>query len=174
MHSRLLLCLLAALAVSCAPATETVDVQPSPEELAVLESVQQFFETMTARDAEGARTVLDPEGDFVSVRWDENGERIVQRSSLGDYIEGLSTMPQTIVERYWDAEVRIQGPIATVWTPYDLYVDGEFSHCGIDAVQLLENDGRWVITGGTYTVEREGCPESPLGPLEGEARQPSP
>jgi hypothetical protein len=167
MRSRLLLFALTVLATSCAPAAETAEVQYTPEELAVLESVQKFFDTMTARDSEGARTVLDPEGDFVSVRWDENGERIVRRSSLGDYIESLSSMTQTIVERYWDAEVRIQAPIATVWTPYDLYVDGEFSHCGIDAVQLLESDGRWVITGGTYTVETEGCPESPLGPLEG-------
>ena len=66
--------------------------------------------------------------------------------------------------RAWDSEVRIRGPIPTEWTPYDFHIDGKFSHCGVDAFQLLQTPTGSVITGGTYTVERAGCKASPLGP----------
>lgn len=134
------------------------------EETAVLVAVQQFFETMTGKDPAGAREVLDPEGDFVSVRWSEDGERIVRRSSNQAYLDGLEGEAEVYLERMWDSEVRVHGPIATVWTPYDFHIDGQFSHCGVDVFQLLLTEAGWTITGGTYTVERVGCPESPLGP----------
>jgi len=133
----------------------------------VLGAVGRFFETMTAKDSAGARAVLDPAGGFVSVRWSDDGTRIVRRSSNEAYLDGLDGQAATYLERVWESEVRVHEPIAMVWTPYDFHIDGEFSHCGIDVFQLLLTETGWVITGGTYTVERIGCPESPLGPPTG-------
>jgi hypothetical protein len=156
--------LAASLAVACAPAPEAPRAERTEDERAVLDTVQRFFETMTAHDRAGATEVLDPEGDFVSVRWSDTGEALVRRAPNADYLASLDVDSQTFLERMWDAEVMIHGPIAVVWTPYDFHVDGAFSHCGVDAFQLLRTEAGWVITGGTYTVERTGCPESPLGP----------
>jgi hypothetical protein len=66
----------------------------------------------------------------------------------------------------WDPDVRIHGAIAVVWTRYDFWVDGKFSHCGVDAFDLVKTAEGWRIAGGVYTVERTGCPPSPLGPLK--------
>lgn len=139
-------------------------ISRTPAERAVLAAAQQFFDTMASKDVDGAAAVLDPAGDFVSVRWDPAGTPIVRRASVQSYLESMETEPSAYLERMWDAEVRIQGPIATVWAPYDFHIDGEFSHCGIDAFQLLRTDNGWVVTGATYTVERTGCSTSPLGP----------
>lgn len=137
------------------------------EEAEVLLAVQRFFDSMAARDAVAAGAVLDPEGDFLSVRWTDDGERLVRRSSIAGYLESLGAGTEGWLERMWDAEVRIRGPIADVWAPYDFHLDGAFSHCGVDAFQLLRTERGWVVTGGIYTVERAGCPESPLGPPGG-------
>ena len=136
----------------------------TPDEKAVLAAAQQFFDTMASRDVDGAAAVLDPAGDFVSVRWDSDGTPIVRRATVQSYLESLETDSSAYLERMWDAEVRIQGPIAAVWAPYDFHVDGDFSHCGMDAFQLLLTDKGWIVTGATYTVERTGCSASPLGP----------
>lgn len=48
----------------------------------------------------------------------------------------------------------------------DLYIDGEFSHCGMDSFSLLETEERWKITGIVSSMEAENCAPSPLGPLE--------
>lgn len=66
----------------------------------------------------------------------------------------------------WDAQVLLDENIAMAWTYYDLHVDGQFSHCGINLVSLIKTDDGWKISDITYNVKREQCEESPLGPLE--------
>lgn len=153
-----------AMTLSCSHDPQSANRERTDEEAAVLLAVERFFETMTSKDAAGARAVLDPEGDFVSVRWNEDGERVVRRSSIREYLERLEAEKETYLERMWESEVRIHAPIAVVWTPYDFHIDGKLSHCGIDAFQLLQTEAGWIITTGTYTVERTGCRTSPLGP----------
>lgn len=135
----------------------------TPQEEAVLAAVQRFFDTMAAKDVRGASEILAPEGRFFSVR-NVDGKKVVRKATFAEYVDGLKSSQEDWLERMWDAEVRIHDDIATVWTPYDFHVNGEFSHCGIDAFDLMKIDGKWTITSGSYTVEPEGCAPSPLGP----------
>ena len=68
-------------------------------------------------------------------------------------------------ERIWNAEVRVNGLIATVTAPYDFWIDGKFSHCGVDSFDFIKTGDGWKIAGGVYTVEQK-CAPSPLGPLQ--------
>jgi len=135
----------------------------TPEERAVLAVVQRFFDTMAAKDVDGAQEVLVPEGRFFSIRT-VDGKKVVRSSTNQEFLEGMKNSQEDWLERMWDPEVRIRSDIATVWTPYDFHRNGEFSHCGIDAFDLVKIEGTWKIAGGVYTVEREGCTPSPLGP----------
>jgi hypothetical protein len=56
-----------------------------------------------------------------------------------------------------DVEIRVDGPLATVWTYYDFIAGGEFSHCGYDAMQLLKVGGEWKIVALADTRRKEGC-----------------
>lgn len=130
---------------------------------AIVAAVQQFFDTMAAKDVEGSRRVLIPEGRFFRVRV-PSGE--VSTVTLKEYIDRLPTQKQRQRERFWNPDVRVQDGIASVWTRYDFWIDGKFSHCGVDSFDLVKTPDGWKISGGLYTVQRDGCPPSPLGPLE--------
>ena len=54
-------------------------------------------------------------------------------------------------ERYWDAKVITEGNIASVWAPYDFYIDGSFSHCGVDLFYLVKSNETWRIAHFGYT-----------------------
>jgi hypothetical protein len=55
--------------------------------------------------------------------------------------------------------------LATVWLPYDLYVDGAWSHCGVDVFSLLRVDDEWKILTMGWTVEQPpACDGHPDGP----------
>ena len=54
-------------------------------------------------------------------------------------------------ERYWDAKVLTYGFIASVWAPYDFYLNGSFSHCGVDLFYLVKTDKAWKIAHFGYT-----------------------
>ena len=59
-----------------------------------------------------------------------------------------------------DAEVRIDGDLATVWIPFAFYLGEDFSHCGINAVQLARLDARWQIIHIADTRRRTNCDPS--------------
>ena len=139
--------------------------QQEDDKTAVLATVQAFFDTMASRDVEGARRVLMPEGRFYSTR-DQDGQTAVRASAVDEYLKTLAGRKQDNRERIWSPDVRVHGPIASVWTPYDFWVDRKFSHCGIDIFDLVKTAEGWKISGLTYTVERTGCAPSPLGPLK--------
>jgi hypothetical protein len=142
--------------------TPLAGAQSTPERDAVLKTVQVFFDTMTARDVDGARAILVPQGRFHAMR---NGKAEPGALSNEEYLAQLQASKQTMRERIWNPEVRIHGRIATVWAPYDFWIDGKYSHCGVDAFDLIKTDAGWKLAGGTYTVE-EKCAPSPLGPLK--------
>lgn len=134
------------------------------EKVAVLKTVQAFFDTMTAADVEGARKILQPQGRFHAMRM-RDGKPDVRSFTNEEYFAQLQAGKQRMRERMWNPEVRISGLIATVWTPYDFWIDGKFSHCGIDAFDLIKTEEGWKLAGGAYTLESK-CEPSPLGPLK--------
>ncbi|MFN0099543.1 MAG: hypothetical protein ACKVS7_12770 [Gemmatimonadaceae bacterium] len=78
--------------------------------------------------------------------------------------ERESQVAGTLSERGFDAQVRVSGPLATVWVPYDLYLNGQWSHCGVDAFTLLKIDGRWRIATLVWSVEQPpACLRHPGG-----------
>ena len=135
------------------------------DKAAVVAAVQKFFDTMASRDVDGARAVLMAEGRLFAVR-EQDGQPAARASSIEEYLKGLPSRKAEYRERMWNPEVRVHGPIASVWTPYDFWVDGKFSHCGVDVFDLVKTPEGWKISGGAYTVERTGCAPSPLGPLK--------
>jgi Putative lumazine-binding len=134
------------------------------EKDAVQKAVQVFFDTMAARDVEGARGILQPQGRFhaMSVR---DGKPDVRAFSNEEYFAILQASKQKMRERTWNPDVSIHGLIATFRAPYDFWIDGKLSHCGVDAFDLIKTEDGWKIAGGVYTVE-SNCAPSPLGPLK--------
>jgi hypothetical protein len=134
--------------------------QPVPDRDAVVAVVQRFFDAMATRDATKMAAVLMSEGRFFSVR--EDGT--VRSTTIKEYIERLPSGKERVLERMWNPEVKAHRGIAILWTPYDFYRDGKFSHCGIDAFDLVKTPEGWKITGAIFTIEKTDCAPSPLGP----------
>lgn len=134
------------------------------EKEAVLAVIARFIEAMAARDPVAYERTVVPEGRFFSFRTID-GKNVMRTRLNQDDIAGLRDGKQVWRERIWNPEVNVHGSIANVWTPYDFWIDGKFSHCGVDSFGLIKVDGHWKISGGMYTVEKE-CKPSPLGPLK--------
>jgi ketosteroid isomerase-like protein len=76
-----------------------------------------------------------------------------------------STSRAAITERGFRPEVRVNGPVAMVWYPYDLYIDGKWSHCGVDVFTLIRYEARWRIATMTWSAEQpQVCDKHPDGP----------
>jgi ketosteroid isomerase-like protein len=76
-----------------------------------------------------------------------------------------ATTKSKVTERGFRPDVRVNGPLAMVWFPYDLYVDGKWSHCGVDVFTLIRTDGQWRIATMSWSAEQPPvCEKHPDGP----------
>ena len=137
--------------------------KPDGDRAQVVAAVQAFFDSMERADAELARKILMPDARFFSAA--ERDGKMTVRPSTGEAFVASFSNPNRgkALERMWEPEVRVQGAIAQLWTRYDFHNNGTFSHCGIDAFNLVKTDEGWKIAGAMWTVERTGCAPSPLG-----------
>jgi hypothetical protein len=131
---------------------------------AIVGVVQQFFDAMARRDTAAARASMTPGAVAGSFRTGAPPAPVRFQSDSA-FIASLASGKQKLLERMWSSAVRVSGDIADVWTPYDFHVDGKFSHCGIDVFTLFRTPSGWRIATVVYTVQRDGCAPSPLGPV---------
>ena len=143
-----------------------ISFSQSDDRAAILETVQKFFDSIELRDRQLLESILVPNSLNISARELDDGEAQFNVMSYDEMVTALTRPGRNAKERSWDETVLIQGNIAVVWTPYDFHVDGEFSHCGIDSFQLIKQDGQWLISNSSWTLETENCPASPLGPID--------
>jgi|TARA_Y100000588_G_C14221338_1_gene911108 hypothetical protein len=143
-----------------------ISFSQSDDRAAILETVQKFFDSIEFRDRQLLESILVPNSLNISARELDDGEAQFNVMSYDEVVTALTRPGRNAKERSWDETVLIQGNIAVVWTPYDFHVDGVFSHCGIDSFQLIKQDGQWLISNSSWTLETENCPASPLGPID--------
>ena len=138
---------------ACSPVERFPDAEEDHGERgAVLDVAQKVLDAIGNADAGLLHSVTVPETRM-------NG-RLVE-----EYSSGFPAREVPMVERMWNPEVSIDGEIASIWTPYDFYRNGEFSHCGIDAFQLRKLEGEWKVVGIIWnSLQPPDCQMHPAGP----------
>lgn len=133
---------------------------------AVLGLAQAVLRAINEADTVLMRQMMDPGAVLTQIVEGAGGEaRQVSRITAEQFIPGIGDPDQGFVERMWSPRVRVQGAVATVWAPYDFYVDGNLSHCGVDTFQLVRRVDGWRVAGLVYTrAQPPACPLHPDGP----------
>ena len=86
-------------------------------------------------------------------------------STVDEMADRIADPGQAFEERLWSPEVQLHGAIAAIWAPYDFYIDGSFSHCGIDAFHVVGDGESWRVQSLVYTVHQPpDCETHPEGP----------
>lgn len=70
-----------------------------------------------------------------------------------------------VVERGFSPRAQVNGGVAMVWMPYDLYLNGAWSHCGVDVFTLVRQGTTWRIAALAWSAEQPPvCAKHPAGP----------
>lgn len=150
--------ILAAGALSAAAAAQPAG-SDEDDRAAIVATLERAFEGVATRDPAIWREVLLEEGIAVSFRPASDAGWEMRLVRNAEMIAGMEPGDLRLLERFTaEPTVLIRGPIAVLWGEYDFWIDGEFSHCGIDAADLVKIDGRWMIANLMWTAESEGCP----------------
>jgi hypothetical protein len=133
------------------------EVKPSAADTAaVVAALQRVFDAMRAKDSLALKQAFVPEGQLIGIR-NETAEWHPLRADAWATQIAASQRPGALDEKMIKPEVRISDNLATVWTWYDFHIGEQFSHCGIDAAQLVKTTAGWKVLQITYTVRQSPC-----------------
>ena len=126
------------------------------DEAEVIATMNRLFDAMRTRDTASIRAIAHPQlRTFIPA--EENGQLSIRSSPLDAFIAQVAASTERLDERPIDPEVRVDGRLASVWTYYDFIIGSNFSHCGTDAFHFVKDASGWLITGLSYTIQRDSC-----------------
>lgn len=139
---------------------EGADAAVAALEAQVLAAAEAVLTAINTKDEALARSAVLPDARIVAVR--PTGRRV---STGEEFVQQILDPGVAFLERMWDPQVRVSGSVATVWAPYDFYLDGAFSHCGVDTFQLVLEQGEWKVLSLVYNgLQPPECELHPEGP----------
>jgi predicted lactoylglutathione lyase len=82
----------------------------------------------------------------------------VKNEDIRDFISSISKASKDdLDERIMIEAIHTDGNLASVFTPYQFYYKGKFSHCGANSFQLVKQNNEWKIQYIIDTRRKENC-----------------
>jgi hypothetical protein len=143
-----LLCLvLSASALKAQSATDSVKA-----------TIDQMFRAMKNSDASLLKDCFADSAILQTIARSKEGQTIIRNEPIAGFINSISSMQKDAAdERIVFDVVKIDGPLAIAWTPYQFYFNGKFSHCGVNSFQLVRMSNGWKIQYIIDTRRRTNC-----------------
>ena len=120
--------------------------------------INTLFTGMKNADGLLLKTAFSDSAVLQTISRNKEGKMIVVTDKVEDFASLVSGLKKDSAdERIQFETIRIDGPLAIVWTPYNFFYNGKFSHCGANSFQLVRFDGVWKIQYLIDTRRKKGC-----------------
>ncbi|GAB2491650.1 nuclear transport factor 2 family protein [Algoriphagus taiwanensis] len=128
------------------------------EEQQVEQVIRSLFEGMKSKNADQVAMAFSEDALMQTVIAKPEGSE-VGSNSVADFVKRIATTPETTTldEQILDYQIKVDGTMASAWTPYRFYVNGNFSHCGVNSFQLVKKAEGWKIVYIIDTRRKENC-----------------
>ena len=124
----------------------------------VMAVINQLFTAMKNADAMMLKETFSDSAVLQTIRRRPDGTFFVQQDKVSDFAGQISKAKKDSLDEQIRFEtIKIDGPLASVWTPYKFYYAGQFSHCGVNSFQVVRINNRWKIQFLIDTRRRQGC-----------------
>ena len=128
------------------------------DEVLVKQTINTFFEGMETNDTAKIRSTIDATCFLKSIMVTKNGNTIIEEEKVDDFFAQVIKFKDVKVkEELLSFDINIDGAMATAWTPYKIYFNDKFGHCGVNSFTMIKRNGIWKILGIIDTRRKDGC-----------------
>lgn len=133
--------------------------QEGQEEENARRVVVEFFEAFHRQDSVALRNLAHPTIKMQSIATNEQGAGNLSTNTYSEFLNRIVSIPSTtkFEEKLHSFEVQVNGPLATVITPYSFIVNGNLSHCGVNSFTMVKEAEEWKIVYIIDTRSKTGC-----------------
>lgn len=131
-----------------------------PETDAIKQTINTLFNAMRRGDSTLLRSTFSKGMILQSISNDKDGKAILSTENMNDFVKAIGTPHAAVYDEriVYDA-IKIDGSLASVWTPYKFYLGDQFSHCGVDVFQLMKTADGWKVIYIVDTRRMGNCVE---------------
>jgi hypothetical protein len=134
------------------------DVLAQTSEDSVKVAVQNLFDAMRNSDSNALVNCFSDSAIMQTIAKDKSGATVVKTEKIVDFAIAVKFASKgSLDERISFDIVKIDGPLAIVWTPYKFYFGGNFHHCGVNSFHLVRSRSGWKIQYIIDTRRTQGC-----------------
>jgi len=110
------------------------------------EAIEDFFEAFHNKDATVLNNAFSEEAVMQRASQRE-GKSVLIQQDISNFVNRVANRPETPVwkEALGTPVVQQSANLATVWVPFRFYLDGKFSHCGVNQFTFFWNGNQWKI-----------------------------
>lgn len=120
--------------------------------------VNNLFTAMKNGDAILLKTVFADSAILQTIVNTKSGKTIIRNDEVAGFIEFVGKQARGAAdEQISFGAIKIDGDLASVWTPYKFYYNGAFSHCGVNSFQLVRLNNQWKIQYLIDTRRKNNC-----------------
>lgn len=131
--------------------------QADPKE-EVQKVIMDFFEAMRKSDSARMRAFLTPDATLRTVAAGEQDSTILRQTDIVAFLNRVEEAGTgSLDEQLTSFTAHVDGSLSTAWMDYRFYYNGEFSHCGVNTMNLILTDTGWKIFSIVDTRRGEGC-----------------
>lgn len=125
----------------------------------IKQSIEDFFKGFHARDSVAIKKTLGEDFTLQTIVKDTIGSASLRKTSASMFFKNISGIPleMDFEEKLLSFNINSDGLMAHVWTPYEFWLGGKFSHCGVNSFHLMKTDAGWRIISIIDTRYKKGC-----------------
>jgi len=129
------------------------------EEVEVKKVVETFFEAFHDQDSVAMKKVVGHNVLLQTTGRNKEGRTQFKSQKIENLYSSIVSIPDSVQfqEKLTSWSIQVDRTMANAWVGYEFWLNGEFSHCGINSFQLVNFDGDWKIISLIDTRGRAGC-----------------
>ena len=138
----------------------TIKAQETKNETVEIKNViETFFEGLHKGDSAIVKKTIHKDIKIQTTATNREGKKMLRTETKQQLLKMIASKKSenTYLEKLLSYDIKIDGNLASVWTPYEFYVNGKFSHCGANSFQLFNNNGNWEIIFLVDMRRRNSC-----------------
>lgn len=121
-------------------------------------TINSMFLAMKTSDTSLLKICFTDSAILQTVAVKKDGSTKIKTETVKDFVAQMATIASGAAdEQIQFGNINIDGALANVWTPYQFYFNGKFSHCGANNFIMVRTNNKWLIQYIIDTRRKNGC-----------------
>ena len=131
------------------------------DKVLVQKTVEGFFEAFHKQDSVAMKSFMADKVVLQTTGRNKEGKTLFQTTPIEKLYQSIVSIPDSIQfqEKLTSWSIQVDRTMANAWVGYEFWLNGKFSHCGINSFQMVKFDDKWKIIYLIDTRGKSGCLE---------------